>query len=53
VKNSLFSAQKYFFDHSKVRFTANERLFGATSFQNRALRAQTLSLQPFRFPKNG
>jgi len=24
---------KYFFDHSKARLTANERLFGATSFQ--------------------
>ena len=35
---------KYFFDHSRVRFTANSKL---------ALRAQTLSLQPFRLAKNG
>jgi len=35
---------KYFFDHSKVRFTANPKL---------ALRAQTLNLRPFGFNKNG
>ena len=35
---------KYFFDHSKARFTANSKL---------ALQAQTLSLRPFRFAKNG
>ena len=35
---------KYFFDHSKVRFTANPKL---------AFQAQTLNLQPFRFTKNG
>jgi hypothetical protein len=35
---------KYFFDHSKVRFTANLKL---------TLRAQTLGLRPFRFTKNG
>jgi hypothetical protein len=31
-ESSLFAAQEYFFDHSKVRFTANPKL---------ALRAQT------------
>jgi len=35
---------KYFFDHSKVRFTANPKL----TFQ-----AQTLNLRPFRITKNG
>jgi hypothetical protein len=35
---------KYFFDHSKVRFTATPKL---------ALRAQTLDLRAFRFTKNG
>jgi hypothetical protein len=35
---------KAFFDHSKVRFTANPKL----TFQ-----AQTLNLLPFRFTKNG
>jgi len=35
---------KYFFDHSKARFTVNWKL---------ALLAQTSSLQPFRFAKNG
>lgn len=33
---------KYFFDHSKARFTANSKL---------ALQAQTLNLRPFRFAK--
>ena len=44
LKRSLFAAQKPFFDHSKVRFTANPKL---------ALWAQTLDLRPFRFTKNG
>jgi len=44
LKSSLIAAQEYFFDHSKVRFTANLKL---------ALRAQTLDLRPFRFIKNG
>jgi hypothetical protein len=35
---------KYFFDHSKVRFTANPKL---------ALRAHTVDLRAFRFTKNG
>jgi hypothetical protein len=35
---------KYFFDHSRVRFTANPKL---------ALWDQTLDLRPFRFTKNG
>jgi hypothetical protein len=44
LKTSLFAAQKYFFGHSKVRFTANLKL---------ALQAQTLDLRPFHFTKNG
>ena len=44
MKNSLFAAQKYFFDHSKVRFTANPKLVPW---------AQTLAFRPFRFTKNG
>jgi len=44
LQNSLISAQKYFFDHSKIRFTANPKL---------AFQAQTMDLPPFRFTKNG
>jgi hypothetical protein len=52
VKSFLYQAcekgaprcSKYFFDHSTVRFTANSKL---------ASQAQTLSLRPFRFTKNG
>ena len=43
LKKSLFAAQEDFFDHSKVRFTANLKL---------ALRAQTLDLRAFRLTKN-
>jgi hypothetical protein len=39
-----FRSLKRIFDHSKVRFTATSKL---------ALRAQTLSLRPFRLTKNG
>jgi len=40
----VLRCSKYFFDHSKVRFTANSKL---------AFQAQTLNLRPFRFTKNG
>jgi hypothetical protein len=36
LKSSLLAAQKYFFDHSKVRFTVKEQL-GATSIPRFAL----------------
>jgi hypothetical protein len=39
-----FRSLRRIFDNSKVRFNANPKL---------ALGAQTLSLQPFRFTKNG
>jgi len=44
LRKEFIAAQEYFFDHSKVRFTANLKL---------AFQAQTLNLQPFRFIKNG
>jgi hypothetical protein len=52
VKSFLYQAcekgaprcSKYFCDHSTVRFTANSKL---------AFQAQTLSLRPFRFTRNG
>jgi hypothetical protein len=44
LKKIALHCSEHFFDHSKARFTANEKLtFGARTFH----------LQPFRFAKNG
>jgi hypothetical protein len=43
---------KYFFDHSRARFTANERR-RRYFVPQLALRAQTLNLRAFHFAENG